>query len=67
MKQLGRALELATSASVEEVRQMIDGKLEMMEHHPNNVQVVIESSGAMALHHKSGDVTGKHGETSPSD
>ena len=75
IKRLGRALDLPTSASVEEVRQMIDGKLETLERHPNDVQVVIESSGTMALHDEGGeflqipveDVTDEHGETSPSD
>ena len=30
---------------------MIDGKLESKERHPNDLQVNIESSGAMALLH----------------
>ena len=29
---------------------MIDGKLESQERHPNDVQAIIESSGAMALY-----------------
>ena len=51
----GSGLQLPTSASVEEVRQMIDCKLETLERHPNDVQVVIESSGAMALHDEGGE------------
>ena len=36
----------------EEVGQMIDGKLENQGCYASDVQVVIESSGALALHNK---------------
>ena len=54
IKRLGRALELPTSASVEEVRQMIDGKLKDRERQPFDVQVIIKSSRAMSLHNEGG-------------
>ena len=34
---------------------MIDGKLESQEHQPSDVQVIVESSGAMSLHNEGGE------------
>ena len=41
LQRLARALSIPTSASGDELRQLIDGKLEGMEREPRNVQVVI--------------------------
>ena len=41
LQRLARALSLPTSASGDELRLMIDGKLGEMEKEPRNVQVVI--------------------------
>ena len=41
IRQLARALEIPTTASLEDVRMLIDGKLEEMGHEPMNVQAVL--------------------------
>ena len=55
IKRVGRALGLPTSASTEEVRQMIEGKLEDQSRQPSNVQVVIEPPGKISLHDEGGE------------
>ena len=42
VRQLARTLELPTTASANEIRQMIDGKLTEMGREPPNVQVVVQ-------------------------
>ena len=42
LQQLARALELPTAAGAEDIRQMIDGKIEEMGHDPMNVHVAVE-------------------------
>lgn len=42
VQQLARTLELPTTASSDDIRQMIDGKLTEMGHEPPNVQVVVQ-------------------------
>ena len=44
LQRLARALSIPTSASGDELRQLIDGKLEGMEREPRNVQVVISEA-----------------------
>ena len=45
IKRVGRALDVPTDASVDEVHVMVEGKLREMEHDPANVQVVVGSAG----------------------
>ena len=42
VQQLARTLQLPTTASLDDIRQMIDGKLAEMGHEPLNVQVVMQ-------------------------
>ena len=48
LKKLGRALGVPTAASGEEVRQMIETKLEEQGREPRDVQVVLWGTGAVA-------------------
>ena len=45
IKRVGRASCVSTDASVNEVRVMIEGKLNEMERDPKNVQVVVGATG----------------------
>lgn len=44
MKQLAVALEVPTSATPDDLRQLISGRLEEMEREPMNVQVLVQET-----------------------
>ena len=57
IRRLAEALELPTNASVEETRQMIEGKLIQQQYQPQNVQVIIQGkddAAAMFLVNENG-------------
>ena len=55
IKRVSRALGLPTSASTEEVRQMIEGKLEDQSRQLSDVQVVVQPPGKISLHDEGGE------------
>ena len=42
VQQIAKSMELPTSASLEDTRQMFEGKIGKMEREPRNVQVVLQ-------------------------
>ena len=57
IRRLVKALELPTNASVEETRQMIEGKLIQQQYQPQNMQVIIQGkddAAAMFLVNENG-------------
>ena len=57
LKQIARGLEVPTTASLDAIRQLIDGKLEEMGRDPRSTQVIIEE-GEKGIHVSLQDVDG---------
>ena len=58
LEQLARAMNVPTAASVDDLRQLISGKLEEMDKEPMNVQVVLKEAGrgtCLRLQNKEGE------------
>ena len=49
LKRIGESIGVSTEASVSEIRQMIEGKLQDMGHEPCNVQVIVQGEGEHAV------------------
>jgi len=49
LKRIGESLGVSTDASVSEIRQMIEGRLQDMGHEPRNVQVIVQGDGECAV------------------
>lgn len=55
LRRVGRAMDVPTTASTDEVRVMIEAKLTELGREPRNVQILLEPSSKISLQDESGE------------